>query len=79
MQTLRNLQETKDAGHEWYQLLLNIFLNLGMIPNTMCKGVFFEKDGEETKHGYLILATDNILLVTNATKASTLLDQEFDR
>ena len=81
VQTLRNLQETKYAGHELYQLLSNIFLNLGMIHNTMCKGVFVWKniDGEETKHGYLILVTDNILLVTNATKASTLLDQEFDR
>ena len=40
MQTLRNLQVTKVAGHEWYQLLSKIFHNVGMTHNTMCKGVF---------------------------------------
>ena len=40
MQTLRNLQGTKDTGHEWYQLLSKICLNLGMVLNTIYKGIF---------------------------------------
>ena len=52
-----------------------------MIPNTMCKGVFVWKniDGEENKHGYLILATYNMILATNSKRASTRLEQTFDR
>ena len=78
MQTLRNLQGTKDAGHEWYQLLSKIFHNLGMTPNTMCKGVFVWKniDSQKHDHGYLILATDDILLATNSTKATMLLEKK---
>ena len=31
-------------------------------------------DGEENKHGYLILATDNMILATNSKRASTRLE-----
>ena len=77
MQILRNLHGTKDSGHEWYQLLSKIFHNVGMTHNTMCKGVFVWKhiDSQEHDHGYLILATDNILLATNSTKATMLLEK----
>ena len=40
MQSLRNIQGTKDAGFEWYQLLSKIFTDLGWKPNTVCKGVW---------------------------------------
>ena len=36
-------------------------------------------NGEKTKDGYLTLATDDMLLATNSTKASTLLEQKIGR
>ena len=46
----------------------------------MSKGVFVWKNiiNEKTKHGYLILPTNDMILVMKSTKASTLLEQEFD-
>ena len=41
--------------------------------------MFVNIDGQEHAHGYLILATDDMLLVTNSTKATMLLEKEFDR
>ena len=39
LKSLRNIQWSKDAGFEWYQLLAQIFLDLGWKANTTCKGV----------------------------------------
>ena len=81
MQTLCNLQGTKDAGHEWYQLLSKILHSLGMTPNIMCKGVFVWKhiDGQANEYTYLILATDDMILATHSTKATMMSEKEFDR
>ena len=47
----------------------------------MSKGVFVWKNtnNEKTKHRYLILPTNDMILIMKSTKASTLLEQEFDR
>ena len=52
-----------------------------MTPNTVCKGVFVWKNIDDQKHdhGYLILATDDMLLATNSTKATMLLEKELYR
>ena len=62
MHSLRNIQGTKDAGFEWYQLLANIFSDLGWKPNTVCKGVWVCLKNNQTL--YLILATDDILYMS---------------
>ena len=60
IQSLRGLQGTKHAGYEWYQLLSAIFKDLGMVPNTICKGVFmWNSDGHKAM---ICVATDDILL-----------------
>ena len=62
-------------------VIVQYFSNLGMFPNIIWKGVFLWKniDGDETKHRYLILATDDMLLTTKSTKASTFLEQLCNR
>ena len=52
-----------------------------MVINVVYKGVFIWKNmnGEKTKDGYLTLSTDDMLLATNSTKASTLLEQQIGR
>ena len=62
MQSLRNIQGTKDVGFEWYQLLEKIFTDLGWKPNTTCKDVCVYLKNNQT--AYLILATDNILYMS---------------
>ena len=62
MQSLRNIQGTKYAGFEWYQLLVNIFTDLGWKPNTVYKGVWVYLKTDQTT--YLILATDDILYMS---------------
>ena len=77
MQTMRNIQGTKDAGYEWYQLLARIFRDLGMKPNSTCKGIWlWILDGE--KH-YLALATYDILIVSSTNKPLQILKAEFDK
>ena len=39
MQTLRQLQGTKDAGNKWYALLATILRKLGYKVNSTCRGV----------------------------------------
>ena len=34
------MQDTKGAGYEFYQLLLKVFLDLGMTVNMIYKGLF---------------------------------------
>ena len=60
IQSLRGLQGTKHAGYEWYQLLSAIFKDLGMIPNTICKGVFMWNS--DNHKAMVCVATDDILL-----------------
>ena len=61
MQTIRGIQGTKDAGHEWYKLLALILTkDLGMVPSTTNKGLFYWAHDSHT--AYLALATDDILL-----------------
>ena len=55
----RNIQGTKDAGFEWYQLLARIFKELEMNANITCKGVWVWMYNKE--NSYLALAIDNIL------------------
>ena len=77
MQSLRNIQGTKDAGFEWYQLLAKIFTDLGWKPNTVCKGVWVYLKNNQT--AYLILATDDILYMsTHEVPLQELLDKFGD-
>ena len=46
LQTLRNMQGTKDAGYEFYLLFSNVFLDLEMVANTLCKGVFIWRNNK---------------------------------
>ena len=62
MQSLRNIQGTKDAGYEWYQLLEKIFTDLGWKLNTVCKSVWVYLKNNQTS--YLILTTDDILYMS---------------
>ena len=63
MQSLRNIQGTKDAGVKWFQLLARMFRDLGWKPNATCKGVWTNSGDNE--NAYLILATDDILYMSN--------------
>ena len=68
METMRNIQGTKNAGYEWYQLLARIFRDLGMKLNSTCKGIWlWILDGE--KH-YLALTTFDILKSSSTNTAS---------
>ena len=75
MQTLRDLQGTKDAGNHWYMLLVKIFRDLGMKPNSVCRGIWHwhHKEGE----AILCLATDDMLLGSTNVKLYELLLVEF--
>ena len=64
MQSLRNIQGTKDAGYEWYQLLASIFNELEWKPNTTYKGVVVYIKDDIT--AYINLATDDILFMLNS-------------
>ena len=75
MQTLRNMQGTKYSGHEWYTYLSTIFEDLGMVSNTICKGIFIWKQDDIL--AYLILATDDILFATISAKEIHSLETEF--
>ena len=66
MQSIRNIQGTKDVGFEWCQLLANIFTDLGWKPNTIRKGLWvYLKDNQIS---YLIIATDDILYMSKHEK-----------
>ena len=62
MQSLRNIQGTKDTDFEWNQLLAKIFTDLGWKPNTICKGVWVYLKNNQTT--YLTLATNDILYMS---------------
>ena len=74
MQSLRNIQGTKDAGFEWYQLLAKIFKDLGWKANSVCKGVWVYLKNDVK--AYLLLATDDILYMS---KSEGPLDALMDR
>ena len=59
IQSLRNIQGTKYACFEWYQLLAKIFKDLGWKANSVCKGVWVYLKNDVK--AYLLLATDDIL------------------
>ena len=76
MQTVRNIQGTKDAGYKWYQPLARIFKRLGMKSNSTCKGIWlWEFEGEKN---YLALSTDDILIVSKSNKFIQALKIKFD-
>ena len=77
MQTIRGIQGTKDAGHEWYNLLPLIFTNvLGMLPSTPNKGLYYwERNGQ---YSYLALATDDMLLASSCVDLFNLVCSTFD-
>ena len=65
MQTLRQLQGTKDAGNQWYQLLVKLFESLGMKVNSTCRGIWhWSYEGIQS---ILCLATDDMLFCTTDT------------
>ena len=64
MQSLRNIQGTKDAGYEWYQLLVRIFVELGWKPNSTCRGVWVYIKDDVT--AYINMATDDILYMSRS-------------
>ena len=76
IQSLRGLQGTKHAGYEWYQLLAAIFKDLGMVPNTICKGVFnWELNGHKA---IICVATDDILLWSTHESLYSILVNKFN-
>ena len=77
MQTLRNIQGTKDAGNKWFKLLVKIFCKLGIKPNSTCRGIW-HWDYDNIK-SIIILATDDILFGTTDKKALDRLLMEFAR
>ena len=75
MQTLRNLQWTKDAGHHWYKLLVKIFLDLGLKPSSVCRGIWHWH--HEAGEALLCLATDDMLFASTSKILYDLLLKEF--
>ena len=77
IQTLSDLQGTKDAGNHWYMFLVKIIKEVGMKPNSVCRGIWhwYHQEGE----AILCLATDNILLGSTSVKLYELLLQEFSK
>ena len=75
MQSLQNIQGTKDAGFEWHQLLARVFKYLGMKPNSTCKGVWVWMHKKEK--AYLALATDNILYMSTSEEPLNILLEKF--
>lgn len=60
IQTLRGIHDTEDAGHERYKLLALLLTNdLGMVPSTTNKGLFYWNYQDHT--AYLTLTTDELL------------------
>ena len=77
MQTLRGIQGTKDAGHEWYKLLSLIFTKiLHMVPSVANKGLFYWKQNDN--YAYIALATDDILMAASDESMYTTLCTTFD-
>ena len=77
LQTIRGIQGTKDAGAEWYKLLALILTKeLGMIPATSNKGLFYwQQDGNTA---FVALATDDILLAATDISFYIRMQQAFD-
>ena len=77
LQTIRGIQGTKDAGAEWYKLLALILTKeLGMIPATSNKGLFYwQQDGNTA---FVALATDDILLAATNISFYIRMQQAFD-
>ena len=62
MQSLPNIQRTKNSVYEWYQLLVRMFTELEWKPNSTCGGVWvYIKDGVTV---YMNLATDDMLYMS---------------
>ena len=77
MQTLRQLQGTKDAGNKWYALLVKILTKLGYKVNSTCRGVWYSnKNGIRS---IIALATDDMLFDTTDESAFYQLLAEFGR
>ena len=75
MQSLRNIQGTKDAGYEWFQLLAKIFDELSWKPNSTCKGVWvYIKDNITA---YINLVTDDIIYMSRSEGALNKLLNRF--
>ena len=77
MQTIRGIQGTKDAGVEWYQLITLILKKeLGMVPETGNKGLFFWEHKGRTV--MLALATDDILFAATDCSLYLAIQQVFN-
>ena len=78
MQTIRGIQGTEDARHEWYKLLSLIFTKvLKMVVLTANKGLFFwEHDGHTA---YIALATNDILMASSHENLFHLLKETFSQ
>ena len=75
LQTLNQLQGTKDSAYEWHRLIHSFFTkHMHMTCLTSSKGIYIW-DTNSTR-SYLALATDDFLLSTsNATLYTTLQDE----
>ena len=71
------MQGTKDAGYEFYQFLSKVLLDIGMVSNTICKGVFVRRNN--TMLSFLLLATDDMSFATNSSVAVQQLETEFKK
>ena len=77
MQTLRQLQGTKNAGNKWYALLATILRKLGYKVNSTCRGVWHSN--QNGIRSIIVLATDDMLFGTTDEAAFHQLIAEFDR
>lgn len=84
IQCLRNIQGTKDAGNDWYNLLSGLFLNIVMIRRSSDHGFYsWTFTGDEVYkvqrpcQSLIGLATDDILILTNNKILYDRLQYEF--
>ena len=75
MQSLRNIQGTKDTEFKWYQLLAQIFKGLGMKSNSACKGVWVWMH-KKTK-AYLALFTDHMIYMLTSEEPLKILLEKY--
>ena len=74
---MQNIQGTKDAEYEFYQLLSKVFLDLGIVTTTICKEVFVWCNNKMLS--FLTLAKDETIFATNSHDAIKQLKTEFKK
>ena len=74
---MQNIQGTKDAEYEFYQLLSKVFLDLEMVTNTICIGVFVWRNNKMLS--FLTLAKYDTIFATDSHDAIKQLKTEFKK